>query len=511
MSFINKIYHSSDFKFAIYVLYLVLLVLGVYHHEMWRDEYEEYLQARDAVGLFGLGNTMSQGHAMLWQGCLWIITRFTHNPIAMQVFHALIVACFGYVLLYKSPFKLWQAALLLFSYFFLFEYAVISRCYAFGVLFFMLFANNYAKDQQLNWKTGILLFLLANTSIYAMMLTSVLVFWLFFKDVIFDKLSWKEKFLKRAPILFLAGLGILLAYLQIRPQEDNSFPVNRVIWPFNDYRFDAAITQFFSAFVPIARFQQDFFWNTNFLMNDAGLVMWYWPFIVFVIVTLPFIRKYSVLLLWLGGIGLVLFFQYHTGFRFARYYGHFFIWWLLCMWLLHYYNSMDKAFNIVTISVFALVIVAQLIGGAMMYRADWNQNFSRGPEAANWLQKNGYANSYMIGTVDFAMSPIAAELDRKIYYMQHKSLCSFTKWDKKRLNSTTLQDWEEAIESSPDNKPVIIIVSHPVPEFEYFKAAKEHRKISRTVPFSKYKMTFLTYFKPGIEYYEGYWLFKLEK
>jgi len=511
MSFFNKINQSSNIKFGVYVLYLLLLVLGIYHHEMWRDEYEEYLQARDAVGLFGLGNTMSQGHAMLWQGCLWIITRFTINPAAMQIFHALIVACFAFVLLYKSPFKLWQASLLLFSYFFLFEYAVVSRCYAFGVLFFMLFATNYAKDQQLNRKTGIILFLLANTSIYAMMLTAVLVGWLFFKDIIFDSVNWKEKLLKRIPILFLAGFGILLAYLQIRPQEDNSFPVNRVIWPFNDYRFDSALTQFFSAFVPISKFQNSFFWNTNFLMNNQGIVMWYWPFLVFTIVTLPFIRKYSIMLLWLGGVGLVFFFQYHTGFRFARYYGHFFLWWLICMWLLSYYNTVEKVFKIITTSVFALVIYWQVIGGALMYIADWNQKFSRGPEAAHWLKQNGYQNNYMIGTVDFAMSPIAAELHRKIYYMQHKSLCSFTKWDKQRLNSANLADWEEAIESSPDKKPVIIITSHPVPEFEYFKAMKEQRRINRTVPFGKYKMTYLAYFKPGIEYYEGYWIFKVER
>ena len=157
---------------------------------MWRDEYEEYLQARDAQGLFGFENIMNQGHAMLWQSCLWIITRFTHNPLAMKFFHGLIAASFAFVLIFKSPFKLWQSGLLLLSYFFLFEYAVISRCYAFGVLFFLLFAWNYSKNLQLNWSSGILLFLLANTSIYGMMLTAVLAVWLFLNEIVLLK---KEK------------------------------------------------------------------------------------------------------------------------------------------------------------------------------------------------------------------------------------------------------------------------------------------------------------------------------
>ena len=170
---------QQDSKIVVFAAYVVVLILGLYHHEMWRDEYEEYLQARDAEGFLGIGNIMNQGHAMLWQSCLWIITRFTHNPVAMKLFHGLIAATFAFVLIFKSPFKLWQSGLVLLSYFLVFEYAVISRCYAFGVLFFMLFAAKFTKNQRLDLTTGLILFFLANTSIYAMMLTAVLAVWLF--------------------------------------------------------------------------------------------------------------------------------------------------------------------------------------------------------------------------------------------------------------------------------------------------------------------------------------------
>jgi len=502
---------KQDSKILVFAAYLILLILGLYHHEMWRDEYEEYLQARDANGLFGFENIISQGHAMLWQGCLWIITRFTHNPLAMKIFHGLIAASFAYVLIYKSPFRVWQSGLLLLSYFLLFEYAIISRCYAFGVLFFMLFAWRYSTKNTLDWPTGIILFLLANTSIYAMMLTAVLLAWLFVYEIILDKESLKNKVLDKLPILFFVGIGILLSYLQIRPQADNTFPLHRVIWPFDQYRFDLAITQFFSAFVPICKFQNQHFWNTNFLMNEKGIVSWYWPLIAFIIVTIPLIQKKSILFLWLIGVGMVIFFQYHTGFRFARYYGHFFIWWLVCMWLMEKNRGESEIFNKIRWFVFWLVIIFQVEGGVMVYAADWNQKFSRGHDVAIYLKNNGYAKSYMIGTVDFALSPIAAELDRKIYTLQHKKLCSNTKWDKARLNSTDSLDLIEALESGPQNETIIFIASHPVPEFEYFKAIKEKRPINRNFTFGNYHFNCLAFYKKGIEYYEGYWIFEVNR
>jgi hypothetical protein len=502
---------NQDSKILVFAAYVVLLILGLYHHEMWRDEYEEYLQARDAEGFLGIGNIMNQGHAMLWQSCLWVITRFTHDPLAMKFFHGIIAASFAFVLIFKSPFKLWQSGLLLFGYFFLFEYAVISRCYAFGVLFFMLFAWNYSKNKKLTWSTGVLLFLLANTSIYAMMLASVLVGWLFFMEIVLSKDQLKTNLKSKLPIIFFAGIGILLAYLQIRPQPDNSFPLNRVIWPFDQYRSDAAITQFFSAFVPICKFNTPHFWNTNFLMDKMSLVGWYWSLLVFIIVSLPFLGRKSILVLWLCGVGLILFFQYHTGFRYARYYGHFFLWWLLCFWLIKEDIYHFRFYKILGLTVFILVITSQAIGGIMMYYADWTQKFSRGPEVARYLKSKGYANSYMIGTVDFSLSPISAELDRKIYTMQHKKLCSNTKWDGARLNSTDSMDLVEALNTAPKNEPLIFIATHPVPHFDYFKAFDEKKPAKREFDFANYHFNCLAYFKRGIEYYEGYWIFKVEE
>ena len=501
----------ANLRVLIYLIYIVLLILGLYHHEMWRDEYEEFLQARDAEGLLGLENTMNQGHAMLWQGCLWIITRFTHNPVAMQILHGLIAACVAFVLIFKSPFKIWQSGLLLLGYFFLFEYAIISRCYAFGVLFILLFAGNYSTNLKLTWQGAILLFLLANTSVYAMLLTTVLAIWILAKDVIFDKSNWKLNLYKQVPMLLLVIFGILMAYLQIHPSANNSFPTYLVTWPFDQFRFEVAFTQLFSAFVPICKFQNQHFWNTNFMMNIEGNLYWLWSLLVLCIISIPFVRRGWILLLWMGGIILVLFFQYYIGLRYTRYYGHFFILWLICMWLASMYYEPSLFFRKINTAIFTLVILAQAIGGIMIYKADWKLKFSRGKEAAKYLEAKGFSKNYMMGSVDFALSPIAAELDRKIYYMQHKYLCSFTKYDKARLQSMDSHDIVDALNSSPKKEQMIFIATHPIPQFDYFKDWSEKRKPNREFSFGDYKFYCLAYFKPGIEHQERYWLFKVEK
>jgi len=506
---ISDFFHKRiTIKFFVYVIYLVLLISGLYHHEMWRDEYEEFLQSRDADGLFGLEKSMSLGHAMLWQSCLWVITRFTHNPAAMQIFHGLIAACFAFVLLFKSPFKLWQSSLLLLSYFFIFEYAVISRCYAFGVLFFMLFATNYLKHQKLNVFICLILFLLANTSIYAMMLTALLVVWLFFNEMLKKEASWSTKIRKYLPILFVVCIGIFIAYLQIRPQPGNSFPMHKVLWPFDQSRFELSITQFFSAFVPIVNFKNPFLWNTNFLMNTDGIVNWIWPLIVFILVSFPLIRKKSIFILWIAGVGLILLFQYHTGFRFARYYGHFFLWWLLCIWISSKFKETIIWRHRIANYVFMFVIFVQAIGGITMLATDFNIKFSRGAEAAFWLSKNGYAESYIIGTYDFTMSPIAAELERKIYLIEQKSIGSFTKWDKLRMSTIDTSSLLEALNTAPKNDSFIFITSHPLPEFEYFKLLEQSKALPNHFIFRNFHFTPLAYFKPGIEKFEEYWIFK---
>lgn len=109
-------YRISSFKgFIAFKNWLIILLffsfglIGIFHHEMWRDELQSWLIAKDSSSMVDLFNNLRyEGHPALWHSCLYLITRFTHNPLAMQIFHLLLATGVIYVFIEFSPFTLFQ-------------------------------------------------------------------------------------------------------------------------------------------------------------------------------------------------------------------------------------------------------------------------------------------------------------------------------------------------------------------------------------------------------------------
>lgn len=59
------------------------------HHAMWCDELQAFMLAAGGPSLGLLFHRLRyESHPPLWHVLLWIPTRFTANPVAMQVLHA---------------------------------------------------------------------------------------------------------------------------------------------------------------------------------------------------------------------------------------------------------------------------------------------------------------------------------------------------------------------------------------------------------------------------------------
>ncbi len=153
------------------LVFFVLSFVGILNHEMWRDETQAWLIARDSSTLTDLyENLKFEGHPALWHLCLFIITKFTHNPFAMQFFHILIATAIVWIFVKLSPFNILQKTLFTFSYFPFFEYNLISRNYNLALLFVFIFCYLFTKKK----RNYILLFsslaLLANTNVYGLLI-----------------------------------------------------------------------------------------------------------------------------------------------------------------------------------------------------------------------------------------------------------------------------------------------------------------------------------------------------
>ena len=73
---------------AAFLVYCALVVCMIAMHGMWLDELQPWCVARDSSSLMDLyHNTRFEGHPPLWYVLLFVITRFSDNPVLMQVLH----------------------------------------------------------------------------------------------------------------------------------------------------------------------------------------------------------------------------------------------------------------------------------------------------------------------------------------------------------------------------------------------------------------------------------------
>ncbi|MEW6733270.1 MAG: hypothetical protein AB1489_18220, partial [Acidobacteriota bacterium] len=90
--------NEAIFAAAVTITFLLLGLIGLNHHEMWGDELQAWLIARDSQSIPDLfHNLRYEGHPALWHIGLYLLSRFTHDPIAMQVFHLLLATTAIYI------------------------------------------------------------------------------------------------------------------------------------------------------------------------------------------------------------------------------------------------------------------------------------------------------------------------------------------------------------------------------------------------------------------------------
>jgi hypothetical protein len=152
--------------------YAVVVGVTVAHHEPWFDEAQSWLLARD-LSLHDLifKWVRYEGTPPLWQVLLWIANRF-HLPYQSMGWIAALLAIAGtFVFLKYSPFP-WPVKLFLpFSYFFLYQYAVVARSYVLLPLLAFIAAALYKHAVERIAAFCAVLLLLANVSVHGTILS----------------------------------------------------------------------------------------------------------------------------------------------------------------------------------------------------------------------------------------------------------------------------------------------------------------------------------------------------
>ena len=459
--------NNSAFIGLLVLIFLCIGLLNILTHEMWRDELQAWLIASDSVSILNLFDNMKyEGHPALWHICLYFISRFTNQPITMQFFHLLLAATTIYIFTRFSPFTKLQKTLFAFGYFPLYEYAAISRNYAMGVLFIFCFCSVFRTRTKNYLILSCILFMLAQTSVYGLMIAICFGYTLIM-EYVFDRNLRKSLRTKRTELVISIAifiLGIMGSVFQLIQALDNGEAAWKTDFDLRCITRVIAIP--WKSFVPVPEFM-----NTEFIVSTIlpSLI----PSAILSVILLCFslllfVRKPVVIFLYISATIWLLMFSYFQHFGELRHHGHLFILFIACLWLSDYYTDTklksrsfnnpagfcEKHKNRFLVGILSIHLVLGIAASGV----DWFYPFSAGKETAKFIKDKQMDNMLMLGDMDFPASVVAGYLNREIYYTQSNKFGSFIIWNDKRGDRSASEILKKAQELSQQRREDILFV-----------------------------------------------------
>ncbi len=437
----------SDSSYAIAVSALFLLLGGMiaWHHEMWRDEMQAWLIARDSASPIEVLYHLNRydGHPGLWHLCLYALKLITRSPIIMQPFHLIIAAISAYIFLRFSPFTRLQRTLFVFGYLPFYEYAIICRNYALGVLLLFLFCALFRDWRRRLPLLGIILLLMAHTSVHALIVVisiGIGLCWEIASGA--DRPPRKEIGIGFGLILF----GIVTAVIQLKPSGPNLGISTGWRTEFELDYFLRVLNILPKAFVPIPEFALRY-WNRYLLdgLPAAHEVKCVLAVLIFLFALFLFIRKPMAFLMYLfGTVGLLAFF-YSKRFGFIRHWGFLFMAFIAANWLCHYCRDFPKlkfdlanrlnGFSLTLARGLGIVLTAflalHLVGGVAAAIMDYKYPFSGGKAVARFIKSEKLDEMIIAAEApdDVTLEILGYSGKDNFYYPRSKRFGSFILWD----------------------------------------------------------------------------------
>ncbi|KPQ37364.1 MAG: hypothetical protein HLUCCA11_02690 [Phormidesmis priestleyi Ana] len=546
--------------------FVLLILLGVFHHELWRDETQSWLIARDSTSLLDLfRNTHYEGHPLLWHYCLYGLSRISRNPLTMQFFSALLAIGSVVFVVKCSPFSLLQRGLIVFGYFTLYEYALLARSYGLGVFLIFLFCVLYGQRRPSFWGMTITLMLLANTSVLGLIMSLSLAIALYYRIALSPEQRQQQRHARRLDqllgqrsmrpmrrpmiaghllALFVSwGLSALqIARSLLNPMGLAGFDAEARIAANSDAAQNIAQAasqsdQFdnihkllqivLKGYLPLPTFSFHF-WNGHLLADQAlepnrslYILLLSAVLVVFVLlIAIRLLQKTPLFLtIYLAGSGgmMAFFVLVHRGS--TRHYGYLFILLLACLWLsqgsqrylssTHLKSTQAKSAAVYWL-LFTGILWVQAFAGFYAYSSDVLFPFSASYQTAQVIKTYQLADDLpILGINQRPVSPISAYLDRPIYYPEARQLGSF--WDISYPELTEEEAIVEAVEAFAEENPNFIAILTQQLSAQTLAADSNTDSSTDSASHSTLSISYLAHIGPSIVADEAFYLYQVEQ
>lgn len=394
------------------------------YHELWKDEWQAWLLARDQ-SLWGLlSNLYFEGHPALWYLYLKLWTPLSPvaaDAVLIQAAHLPAALAGLGVLFFMQRYPWWLRIAVLFTYFTCFEYGLVNRGYAFVILLGGLCCAWAPKYEDRPWPLAAALFLLCQTEVYAVLMAAAIYLYLAYPQLASRnrRALWKELPLRRIGIALFFGVTAFLLTVFPRSGERN---------------IQAAFVEPFSR-EAVAKTFQGAFANTYLIgtipdTNVFGVSAMGIGLSVLVLVALGLFFRQSRRVLATFAfftVGFLLFgFAFYAGG--VRQWGMYFVFFLFCLQL---YLAEKGRFSRLQIGILAIIMLAQARYNALALYKEYHHPFSNARQAGLFIQEKVPEKVPVVAINKFEAAPVGGYAGRRFYFLPDGEPFSFFKWTEK--------------------------------------------------------------------------------
>ncbi len=435
-----------------------------------------WLFARDSATIPALfKNLHYETHPRLWYLILYGVSRLTRNPVAMQATNLLIIGSAMTLFVCFCPLPFYLRALTVLNYYFVYEWGTISRNYALGVLLCFAFCARYPKRDKGCLGLAAILFLATQSNHYAALLAAALGGLLIFEAWTKPDLRARIRVRKldAALSLFLVYGGVLLAFWIGIPQPDanqSNFSLALGSWDKVMHAFTAVWDGFVPLPEPTLLGSRHWDMTGHFLFGSSpfpGIL----GMILFAVTILFFWRSRPILWAYLAGAGLLLLLAFVKIDNYTRHTGHFFLWFLICLWLAHYFPDSSASrkirpfkLSLYQILFFCPLLLVHIYDSAFLSIAGYYYPFSCSKAVAVYIEQHGLKGLPILGYRDWTTMPVSGYLDVPIYYLNTRRWGSFIIEDNKRQSNLTGDELVQAVNqfASQGHQDFLLLVYAPL-------------------------------------------------
>ncbi len=421
-------------------LFAAIGFTNMWHHELWRDEFQAFFIARESASITDLlGKMRYEGHPPLWGLLLYTLAGFSANPLFMQLSNFLAACLSAYIiLLFPVPRRV--KALLIFGYFSIFEFLAIVRNYALGFLFtnaaLLLIMRSPGPVGKKYLRTAPLLFLLSLTSAYGIIVAATLAFYIALDSRETLKSNPEPGAgLRLASGFLIIAAGAALSAVSVSPPADRAVDI---LVGFDlehcGRRIASVMTAIWKSYVPVPPLAMDF-WNDNFI--SGNIVRFILSVALLGLSMKVFFSRRNVFLTYCFGSFSILafsFFVYNS--PNIRHFGHLYIIFMICLVLA---AQSRKARGPIDLNLpeparllVPIILIAQVTGGAMASSLDWAYPFTAGKSAAEFIAEQGLENHMIIGDEDYPLTTLSGYLNKPVYHLSTLKMASYVTWSRDR-------------------------------------------------------------------------------